>query len=168
MLLYHGSNVSVENPEIKISVRGLDFGDGFYLTSDIEQAKKFSISVSNRAIRLRKKTVGSPLVSVYEYDERLALKDLMIHTFTKPDDEWFDYIYQNRQKEYNGQFYDVVIGPVANDDVFTSIRLFERGILSLESFINELKTWVYTDQYCFKSSQAVQYLSFCETLEVGR
>ena len=108
------------------------------------------------------------MVSVYEYNEHYAQKDLIVHTFTKPDGEWLDYIKQNRQKQYNGQFYDVVIGPVANDDVFASIRLFERGILSLETFIIELKTWVYTDQYCLKSSKALQYLSFCEAFEVGR
>jgi len=86
----------------------------------------------------------------------------------KPDGEWLDYIKQNRQKSYRGQFYDVVIGPVANDDVFASIRLFERGILSLETVINELRSWVYTDQYCMKSLQALQCLSFCEALEVKR
>ena len=74
MLLYHGSNVTVEKPEIKTSIRGLDFGDGFYLTSDIEQAKKFSVTVRDRAIRLRTDPVGSPTVSVYEYNEQLAQK----------------------------------------------------------------------------------------------
>ena len=122
----------------------------------------------DRAIRLRTDPVGSPTVSVYEYDEQLAQKNLIVREFGKPDSEWLDYIKQNRQKSYRGQLYDVVIGPVANDDVFASIRLFERGILSLETVINELRSWVYTDQYCMKSLQALQYLSFYEELEVKR
>lgn len=40
MKLYHGSNVQVREPKILESVRTLDFGTGFYLTSDYEQAKK--------------------------------------------------------------------------------------------------------------------------------
>ena len=167
-MLYHGSNLAVEEPAIKRGIRGLDFGDGFYLTSDIEQASKFSVTVRDRAIRLRTEPVGLPLVSVYEYDEHNAQKNLIVYAFTKPDSEWLDFIKQNRQKEYNGQFYDIVSGPVANDDVFASIRLFERGILSFETVINELKTWVFKNQYCMKSSQALQYLSFCEAFEVRR
>ena len=151
MLLYHGSNVIVKKPEIKTSIRGLDFGTGFYLTSDIEQAKKFSVTVRDRAIRLRKEPVGSPTLNVYEYEERRAQKNLIVRVFSKPDGDWLDYIKQNRQKSYSGEIYDVVIGPVANDDVFTTIRLFERGILSFETVVNELRAWVYTDQYCMKS-----------------
>ena len=166
MLLYHGSNVAVEEPEIKTNIRGLDFGDGFYLTSDIEQAKKFSVTVRDRAIKLRAEQVGSPTASVYEYDEHNAQKNLIVRTSAKPDDEWLDFVKANRQKSYNGKFYDVVIGPVANDAVFASIRLFEQGILSIETVISELRTWVYKDQYCMKSSQALQYLSFCKAYDV--
>lgn len=39
MKLYHGSNVSVTSPEILESDRALDFGTGFYLNTDFEQAK---------------------------------------------------------------------------------------------------------------------------------
>ena len=48
MKLYHGSNVVVENPQLIPSKRLLDFGEGFYLTSDLEQARKWAIrSVNN-------------------------------------------------------------------------------------------------------------------------
>ncbi len=39
MKLYHGSNVIVQNPRIIESDRNLDFGKGFYLITDLEQAK---------------------------------------------------------------------------------------------------------------------------------
>jgi hypothetical protein len=38
MKLYHGSNQAVEKPQIIATVRGLDFGRGFYTTSNHEQA----------------------------------------------------------------------------------------------------------------------------------
>ena len=49
MILYHGSNIEVSKPEILKSKRLLDFGTGFYLTSDLEQARKWAIRTANRA-----------------------------------------------------------------------------------------------------------------------
>ena len=34
MYLYHGSNMKVETPQLILSNRTLDFGSGFYTTSD--------------------------------------------------------------------------------------------------------------------------------------
>ena len=48
MKLYHGSNVSVTSPEILESDIALDFGTGFYLTTDFEQAKKWAILTTER------------------------------------------------------------------------------------------------------------------------
>lgn len=45
MILYHGSNVEVQKPRIITTNKGLDFGSGFYLTSDIEQATRWSIHI---------------------------------------------------------------------------------------------------------------------------
>lgn len=39
MKLYHGSNMAIKNPKIFPAV---DFGNGFYLTSDYEQAKRWA------------------------------------------------------------------------------------------------------------------------------
>ena len=39
MILYHGSNVEVREPKIIVSNRTLDFGAGFYTTSNKEQAE---------------------------------------------------------------------------------------------------------------------------------
>ena len=48
MILYHGSNVEVKNPQIIDSNRALDFGKGFYLTSDVEQAKRWAVLTTER------------------------------------------------------------------------------------------------------------------------
>ena len=44
MTLYHGSNVEVNDPKLIPTKRLLDFGAGFYLTSDFEQAKKMGFA----------------------------------------------------------------------------------------------------------------------------
>ena len=39
MILYHGSIEIVENPEIRIPSRSLDYGYGFYTTTSLKQAE---------------------------------------------------------------------------------------------------------------------------------
>ncbi len=48
MLLYHGSNLAIEEPRLIGQVRGLDFGAGFYLTTSEPQAARFSEIVVRR------------------------------------------------------------------------------------------------------------------------
>jgi len=52
MLLYHGSNITVEKPRLINLTRGLDFGIGFYLTTNEEQAQQFSINTALQQKRL--------------------------------------------------------------------------------------------------------------------
>lgn len=66
MLLYHGSNVAVEEPRLIGQTRGLDFGAGFYLTTNEAQAVRFSEIVVNR----RKSGVAT--VSVYDFNMEVA------------------------------------------------------------------------------------------------
>ena len=42
MILYHGSTVPVEKPEIRISESFLDFGTGFYTTTSLQQAERWA------------------------------------------------------------------------------------------------------------------------------
>ena len=48
MVLFHGSNIVVREPKILKSQRYLDFGAGFYMTSDFEQARKWAVRTSAR------------------------------------------------------------------------------------------------------------------------
>lgn len=43
MILYHGSNVEVREPKLLKIQRDLDFGKGFYTTSDFEQARTWAL-----------------------------------------------------------------------------------------------------------------------------
>ena len=40
MPLYHGSNVKVKSSQLLKNQRELDFGNGFYTTSDFDQASR--------------------------------------------------------------------------------------------------------------------------------
>jgi len=62
MILYHGSNITVEKPHLGLSRRNLDFGIGFYTTVNKDQAITFSQKVGSR------KNPKTPIVSVYNFD----------------------------------------------------------------------------------------------------
>ena len=63
MKLYHGSNVEVKEPSLHYSAKNRDFGQGFYLTPDINQAKSWAIKKANST------QIGRPIVSIYEIDD---------------------------------------------------------------------------------------------------
>ena len=96
MLLYHGSNSAISEPRLIGQTRGLDFGAGFYLTTNELQAARFSDIVVNR----RKN--GAPAVSIYEFDTRAAEKTLSILKFEGANADWLSFITNNRFKTYQG------------------------------------------------------------------
>ena len=71
MILYHGSNVAFWSPKLVKQNRFLDFGFGFYTTTNKEQAINFAKKVS-----LRKG--GVPIISMYEIDDTFAYEDINI------------------------------------------------------------------------------------------
>ena len=156
MILYHGSNVKVDMPRLLGQTRGLDFGAGFYLTSKKEQAVSFSKSVCRRA------KSGIPFVSVYEFDESVAEQELEILRFTQADEDWLDFVKQNRLKSYNKKQYDIIIGPVADDAVLPTIQAFIIGQFTADAALAALKTSRLFDQYCLATDKAIALLKFVE------
>ena len=160
MLLYHGSNLIVEKPELVTQTRGLDFGAGFYLTSREEQAVRFAEIVVNR------RRYGIATVSVYNFNEDIIDESLNILRFINADNEWLRFVVENRLKTYSGTVYDIVIGAVANDIVMPAIQAFLGGFLSEEATIVTLKTSKLFDQWCFKSEMALSLLKYIKSYEV--
>ena len=156
MILYHGSNMAVENPRLIPAKRMLDFGPAFYLTSDLEQAKKWAL----RTQRMREN--GAPLVSVYEFDD-LALSSLKVLSFAAADLDWLYYVVANRTG-HSVDSYDLVIGPVANDQAIRTVNDFQNGYFTAEIAIQILLPQKLKDQYAFKTDAALQFLRFKEVL----
>ena len=156
MILYHGSNIAVENPRLIPAKRLLDFGSAFYLTSDFEQAQKWAL----RTQRIRES--GSPIVSVYEFDDQ-ALTSLRVLSFPAPNLDWLYYVVANRTRPQTDS-YDIVIGPVANDQAIRTVNDFQNGYFSAEIAIQILLPQKLKDQYAFKTDAAIQILRFKEVL----
>lgn len=159
MILYHGSTAIVELPRIIIPNRTLDFGVGFYTTAYRAQAEDFA-----GIVMLRRK-VAVQYVNVYDFDEKLAEKDLDILRFTSLDESWFDYVCQNRRNTYAGKTYDLVIGAVANDKVYATIGLYESGFLTKEQSIESFKVNPLFDQVVLKTEAALALLKFREAFD---
>ena len=159
MLLYHGSNVEVRNPDFSLSKRYLDFGIGFYLTSNEEQAVQFSHKVVLRESKKRN-PVGSATVTTYEFDLVWAYDNLNVLEFARASDNWFDYIISNRLGIDLSVESDIVIGPVANDDVYKVVDSFESGMLSRTAAIDALKIKELFNQYTLKTEASLKLLRF--------
>ena len=158
MLLYHGSNVIVEEPRLVARTRGLDFGVGFYLTSKKEQARGFSETIMNR----RKE--GAPTVNIFEYNETAAKKTLDIKIFSGPDADWLAFVRDNRLNAYAGKQYDVIVGPVANDRVYPTIQALVMGQFTIEAALVALKPYKLFDQHCFATEKALRLLRYVKSV----
>jgi len=160
MLLYHGSNLTVEQPRLIGHTRGLDFGTGFYLTTSESQAARFSEIIVHR------KKHGTATVSVYDFDGAVAERTLAVRRFEKADAEWLRFVVDNRLNTYSSEVYDIVIGAVANDAVMPTIQAFLGGFINEEAALITLKTSKLVDQVCIKSEKALALLRFVRSYEI--
>lgn len=152
-ILYHGGSHIIEMPEIREPNRTLDFGKGFYVTSSQSQAERWVKS------HLRNK-YDRGYVNSYEFDIDDVKSDLNVKIFTEANEEWIDFVLSNRLTLNFVHDYDIVYGPVANDNVYTQITLFEGGIISKEHLIEELKAYKLVDQFLFHTKESLEYLHY--------
>lgn len=157
--IYHGSIDEVKIPEIREPNRSLDYGSGFYTTTSYEQARKLVER------RIKEKEVKIGYVNIYELDDD-AVKHMNSLIFEKPTVEWVNFVMKNRTERGFTHDYDIVYGPVADDSVYTQFTLYEGGIISLPTLIQELKTYKLVDQYLFHTENSLQAIKFIESRKI--
>jgi len=165
MTLYHGSDQIIKAPELRSSTRTLDFGAGFYTTTNKEQAINFAVKVYTRSIR-EGNTPSGKFISVYEADYEKMQQELNILHFKSADEAWLNFVMANRRNTYNGKKYDVIYGPVANDTIYRTLIAFEDGVLSAEETITRLKIRQLFDQMTFVSGHSLSFLKYSDFIEV--
>jgi len=159
MIVYHGSNMTVETPMLVPQTRFLDFGNGFYTTENKTQALSFADKV------YRRWKEGAPIVSVYEIDETAAFSVCSLLRFDAPDEAWLDFVYQHRTGLYKGTAYELIYGAVANDDVYETFTLYATGTLDKEDSLKRLKVKKLYNQLVFTSERALSFLKFKYVLD---
>ena len=158
MILYHGSNVIVSEPRLIEQNRFLDFGFGFYTTTNKMQAIGFADKVTKR------RKGGKKSVSIYEIDEERAFAECSVLRFDSANEAWLDFVSENRSGKYAGEVYDFIFGPVANDDVYTTFTLYSAGIFTKEQTLEALKIKKLYNQLTLSSKKALSYLKFMGTV----
>jgi hypothetical protein len=161
MKVYHGSTEIVEHPTILYTQRLLDFGKGFYTTTNQEQAEKWAL--------IKQKRVGitaKSFVTVYDIDDRLFESiNFKVKVFHEANEEWLDFVVRNRRENIN-HLYDIVIGPVANDTLYQAFTLYETGILTKQETIVRLKIHSLFDQISFHNAEVLTTLGYIHYYEV--
>lgn len=154
MTLYHGSNVAVDNPKLIKQNRYLDFGFGFYTTTNRNQAVNFAKKVTGQ------RKAGAATLNIYSVDETAAFRECDLLRFDSPDETWLDFVADNRLGIYQGKRYDLIYGAVANDDVYRTITLYTTGILDKEQTLVALKIRKLFNQLVFATEKSLRYLNF--------
>lgn len=159
--VYHGSLEKVIAPEIRHPNRTLDYGCGFYTTTNYKQAEDW-------VIRHRKDSQRPECgyVNVYEIDLDVV-KESNCLWFDKPTEEWVDFVYSNRNNRYYIHNYDFVYGPVANDKVYAAFALYEAGLLNKQELIVELRTYELVDQLLLHTTKSLKLITFVEAKEIA-
>ena len=151
MEIYHGGYSSIKNPEIIEGKYAKDFGTGFYCTELKEQAIRWA------------KRYDTPTISLYDFNPDNQLKVLHFEEMTE---EWLDFIVNCRnQIKHN---YDIVIGAMANDQVYNYISDYVSGVLTREQFWVLAKFKHPTHQINFCTEQALRCLTFIKSEEVQK
>ena len=154
--LYHGSNVKIEEPDLIHSKPFKDFGRGFYLSPDKQQAWDMAFQKVNQTKE------GQAEVTEFLFDETLMTSEgLKVLSYPDYSEEWALFVLANRdkQREQPTHDYDIVYGPIADDGVTYQLRRYEGGVISLSRLVEELKyAKGITFQYFFGTVRALNQL----------
>ena len=161
MLLYHGSNTDIKSISLAMCRPYKDFGRGFYLTELKNQAMKM-------AKRVAKIYGGEPVVNIYEIkDDFISEMGFNIRKFDQPNEEWARFVMNNRSRSFTDYSskecnldnkYDIVVGPVADDDMTMLFRQYQNEIITFENLINGMTFRKTTNQYSFHTERAIALL----------
>ena len=148
-IIYHGSYCEVKEPKIIKGKYAKDFGIGFYCTILSEQAEKWA------------KKYDTSFINMYEYNENQKLK---IKEFTVMTEEWLDFIINCRSGKKHK--YDIVIGAMADDQVYNYINDLINGAITREAFWELAKFRHPTHQIAFCTEEALKCIKFVGAKEI--
>lgn len=157
MKLFHGTNKQFSIIDLSKSKDKRDFGKGFYTTTFYEQAEKWA---RNQFIRYEG---DGSFVKEYEYSENKVLK---IKIFPEMNAEWLEFVKKCRTEGGTPHDYDIIRGPVANDNTMRTIALYISGIYTTEQAIEQLKFFKVNDQISFHTDEALESLIWKTDKEV--
>lgn len=177
LTLYHGSYCTVSAPELAKCQQGKDFGQGFYLTTELEQARRFVRNAIRKRFKGNSNKPTAGCVSVFEFIPDNALN---IYEFGAADIEWLHCIASHRQNYMYPQAtdpwqpYDIIYGKIANDTTNFVLTNYLAGAYgkvgsdaAAELAIRFLEPQNLKDQACFRTAHALRAITFVDSMEVS-
>ncbi len=150
MILYHTSNIEIQNPDLLHSRSKLDFGKGFYLTPLRIQAEKYGERFLRRGIKA--------MLNIFSLDDER--ENCTYKVFNSYDGEWLDFVMACRKGLPHATF-DIIEGGIADDQVFNTVDLYFSGIYTREQALNQLQYTKPNRQICITSQYVLdKYLHF--------
>lgn len=131
---------------------------GFYTTVLENQAKEWAYRLS-----LREK-VNRYYVYQYTFYEN---EQIRIKRFESLNEEWLEFIKQNRSEGGLQHGYDVVIGPVADDNTMEAIQLYIANVLTANEAIERLRYNKVNNQISFHTETALKSLKMVRRASYG-
>jgi len=153
-IVYHGSYAKIDEIHLSFCHKGRDFGRGFYATKIRSQAEQW-------AVRKGKwRNTQGEVTEFGLHEELIRILKLKVLQFEGYTEDWLDFVVLNRENSSNQQAhdYDIVEGPVADDEVATKISDYQRGNITKEQFLTELTYKAPTHQICFCTEQSLSVL----------
>lgn len=148
-IIYNGSYMKIEFPEIRKHRFTKDFSWGFYCTEIKEQAEKWASKFN------------TSMINVYELREIEALN---IKKFEDYSDEWLEFVVNCRSGNIHG--YDVVVGPMADDTIYDYIEAYTQGQMNKQKFFELMKFKYPTHQISFHTIKALDHINFVESYQI--
>ena len=144
MELLHASGETIKNPRIIMTDNTKDFSWGFYCTNNHRQAKRWA-----------SRRLPIPTINYYILED---VSDLKILRFGKMTDEWLDFVAECRSGKTHD--YDIVEGPMADDQVWNFVDDFLDGNLIRKHFAEYAAFQYPTHQVSFHTIKALSRIKF--------
>lgn len=185
MTLYHGSYLPVEHIDLGRCSHGKDFGRGFYVTSDLEQAKRFIPNSIRKAKRERQVDGMQSFGYVSTFVFHGNPEDFHHYDFPEANDYWLKFVVSNRGRDFDAEEIhfikeerlasaEIISGKVANDNTNMVIDIYLGGgygplndPMSIATALRLLRPEYLKDQFCFLTQHAVDSLTFQEVTRYG-
>lgn len=155
--------MQVSEPLAHIGRADLDFGPGFYVTNDREQAIKWANTKAGRKRGLK------PILNVYHFNQEKFLSDGVYNMkiFPEYNVEWLDFIAFSRKGQQPWEGLDWIEGGIANDGVISTVDAYIDGRMTPEMAMGELVKEDLRHQVCILNQEIInQYLTFVEAIEL--
>lgn len=177
--LFHASYISIEQIDLSLCAEGKDFGKGFYVTTDYNQACRFIRSAIGKAKKNNIQNIieDTGFISVFEFNK--STDSLKYFEFESADETWLHCIAAHRQSGIlqselqKWKDYDIITGKIASDTTNQVLTAYINGFYGEigsydadQTAIRLLIPEKLSNQICFRSEKAIKSLEFTESISV--